>query len=48
MKKKIGPSDFLAAIVRKEGQETYLVTAYPIRGKRKVRGYRTFKKPPLS
>jgi len=43
-----GPSDFLAAIVRKEAQETYLVTAYPIGGKRKVRGYRSFKKLPLS
>jgi len=45
---KRGPSDFLAAIVRKECQETYLVTAYPIGGKRKIRGYRTFKKLPLS
>jgi hypothetical protein len=39
-------SDFLAVIVRKRGLETHLITAYLLGSKRKIRGYRRFKKLP--
>jgi hypothetical protein len=45
---KGGPSDFLVVVVRKEARETYLVTAYGMGSRRKKRGYRAFKKLPLS
>lgn len=45
---KEGPSDLLVVIVRKEAQETYLVTAYPIGSRRKNRGYRSFRKLRIS
>lgn len=37
-------SDFLVMIIRKKGLETHLITAYLLGSRRKIRGYRRFKK----
>lgn len=43
-----GPSDFLAAVVRRSGPKVHLIAAYCTNEKRKERRYRKFKKLALS